>query len=76
MGGYCGAYRKEEMRIQGLVGETEGKRPLGIHRRKWEDNIMMDLQEVGCVVVDWIELSQDRERWRALVNAVMYIRVP
>jgi hypothetical protein len=59
-----------------LLGETEGQRPLGIHRCKWDDNIIMYLQEVGCVVVDWIELSQDRDRWRALVNAVMYILVP
>jgi hypothetical protein len=59
-----------------FMGETEGKRPLGIHRRKWEDNIMMDLQEVGCVVVDWIELSHDRDSWRSLVKAATYIRVP
>ena len=45
-------------------------------RRRWEDNIKMDLQEVGCGVVDWIELAQDRDRWRALVNAAMNLRVP
>jgi hypothetical protein len=54
-----------------LVGEPEGKRPLGRHRRRWEDNIKMDLQEVGCGGKDWIELVQDRDRWRALLNAVM-----
>jgi hypothetical protein len=52
-----------------LVGKPEGKRPLGRPRRRWEDNIKMDLQEVGCGGVDWIELAQDRDRWRALVNA-------
>jgi len=54
-----------------LVGKSEGKRPLGIPRRRWEDNIKMDLQEVGCGGVDWIELALDRERWRALVTAAM-----
>jgi len=54
-----------------LVGKTEGKRPLGRHRRRWEDNNKMDLQEVGSGDMDWIELAQDRDRWRALVNAVM-----
>ena len=54
----------------------EGKRSLGRPRRRWEDNIKMDLQEVGCGVMDWIELAQDTERWRALVNAVMNLRVP
>ena len=59
-----------------LVGKPEGKRPLGRHRHRWEDNIKMDLQEVGCRSMDWIELAQDRDRWRALVNAVMNLRVP
>jgi len=59
-----------------LVGKPEGKKPLGRHRRRWEDNIKMDLQEVGCWGMDWIDLAQDRDRWRALVNAVMNLRVP
>jgi hypothetical protein len=57
-------------------GEPEGKRPLVRPRRRWEDNIKMDVQEVGCEGMDWIELAQDRDRWRALVNAVMNLRVP
>jgi len=59
-----------------LVGKPEGKRPLGRPRRRWEGNIKMDLQEVGCGGMDWIELAQDRNRWRALVSAVMNLRVP
>ena len=59
-----------------LVGNPEGKRPLGRPRHRWEDNIKMDLQEVGCVGVDWIAVAQDRDRWMALVNAVMNFRVP
>jgi len=59
-----------------LVGKPEGKRPLGRPRRRWVDNIRMDLQEVGCEYKDWIGLSQDRERWRTLVSAVMKLRVP
>ena len=59
-----------------LVGKTEGKRPLGRTRRRWEDNIKLYLQEVGCGGLDWIELAQDRDRWRALVTAVMILRVP
>ena len=64
-----GAYRV-------LVGKPEGKRPLGKPRRRWVDNIRMDLQEVGGGYVDWIGLAQDRDRWRTLVSAVMNLRVP
>jgi hypothetical protein len=59
-----------------LVGKTEGKRPLGRPRRRWQDNIKMDLQEVGGGCGDWMELAQDRERWRALVNTERNLRVP
>ena len=59
-----------------LVGKPEGKRPLGRPRRRWGDNIKMDLQEVGGGCEDWIELAQDRDRWRALVSTVMNLRVP
>ena len=59
-----------------LVGKPEGKRPLGRPRRRWVDNIRMDLQEVGCWCMDWIGLAQDRDRWRTLVSAVMNLRVP
>jgi len=59
-----------------LVGKPEGKRPLGRPRRRWDDNIKMDLDEIGCGGVDWIELDQDRDRWRALVTAVMNLRDP
>ena len=69
MGEERGAYKV-------LVGKPEGKRPLGRPRRRWVDNIRMDLQEVGCGYVDWIELAQDRDRWQTLVSAVMNFRVP
>jgi len=59
-----------------LVGKPGGKRQLGRPRRRWEDNITMDLQEVGCGGRDWIELAQDRDRWRAFVNSVMNFLVP
>jgi len=59
-----------------LMGKPEGKRPLGRPRRRWEDNIKMNLQEVGCGGMDWIDLVQDRDRWRALVNGVMNLRIP
>jgi hypothetical protein len=58
------------------MGRPEGRRPLWRPRRRWEDNTKIDLQEVGWEGIDWIELAQDRDRWRALVNAVMNLRVP
>jgi hypothetical protein len=69
MGERRGAYRA-------LVGKPERRRPLGRPRRRWEDNIKMDLREVGWGGVDWINLAQDRDRWRVLVNTVMNLRVP
>jgi hypothetical protein len=59
-----------------LVGKSEGKRPLGRPRFRWEDNIKMNLQEVACGGMNWIELAQDRDRWQALMHAVMNLRVP
>ena len=59
-----------------LLGKPEGKRPFGRSRRRWKDNIQMNVQEVGCGGMDWIEQAQDRDRWRALVNAVMNIQIP
>jgi hypothetical protein len=59
-----------------LVGRPEGRRPLGRSRRRWEDNIKMDRREIGFGDVDWIHWAQDRDRWRALVNTVMNLRVP
>jgi len=73
MGGACGAYGGGGRRV--LVGKPERKRPLGRPRRRWEDNIKMDLQEVGGGCVDWMELAQDRDRWRAFVSTVMNLRV-
>jgi hypothetical protein len=69
MGEGRGAYRI-------LVGRPEGRSPLGRPRRRWEDNIKMDLQEVGWDGVDWIDMAKDRDRWWALVNAVSNLRVP
>jgi len=59
-----------------LLGNPEGRRSLGRPRRRWEDNIRIYLQEVGCGGMDWIELAQNRDRWRTLVSAVMNLRVP
>ena len=59
-----------------LVGKLDRKIPLGRPRRRWEDNIKMDIQEVGCEGMDWIDLAEDRDRWRALVNTVMNLRFP
>jgi hypothetical protein len=69
MGEERGAYRI-------LVGRPEGRRQLGRPRHRWEDNIKMDLQEVGWVGMDWIDMAQDRDRWRAVVSAVMNLWVP
>jgi hypothetical protein len=65
-----------DLNVRVLVGKPEGKRPLGRPRRRWVDNIRMDLLEVGCGHVDWIGLAQDRDGWRRLVSAVMNLRVP
>jgi len=65
-----------EERERVLVGKLEGKRPLGRPRRRWVDNIRMDLQEVGCGYMDWIGLAQDRDGWLTLVSAVMKLRGP
>jgi hypothetical protein len=66
----------ECVRRETYTGKSEGKRPLGRPRHKWEDNIKMDLQEVGCGCMELIELAQDRDKWRVLVNAVMNFLVP
>ena len=72
----CGAYGLGEAVYRVLVGKPGGKRPLWRPRRRWVDNIRMDLQEVGCGYMDWIGLAQDRDRWRTLLSAVMKFRVP
>ena len=76
MGGACSTYGEGRGVYRVLVGRPEGKRPLGRPRRRWEDNIKMDLQEVGGGFEDWMELAQDRDRWRALVGTVMNLGVP
>ena len=76
MGGAYGAYGEGRGVHRVLVGKTEGKRPVGRPRCGWEDNIKMDLQEVGECCEDWMEFAQDRDRWWALVSMVMNLRVP
>ena len=76
MGRACGAYGRDSGVHRVLVEKPEGKRPLGRPRRRWEDNIKMDLQEVGGGRGVWMELAQDRDRWRALVGKVRDFRVP
>jgi hypothetical protein len=76
MGGACGAHGGSEGAYNILVGRPEGRRPLGRPRHRWEDNIKRDLREIGFGDVDWIHWGQDRDRWWALVNTVMNLRVP
>ena len=75
MGWACSVHGRGEAYI-GFCGKSEGKRPLGRPGRRWEDNIKMELQEVGYGVTDWFELAHDRDRWRALVSAAMNLRIP
>jgi hypothetical protein len=74
--GHVARTGRGEARIGFLVGKPEVKRPMGRPRHRWDDNNKMDIQEVGCGDVDWIELAHDRNRWQAIVNAVMILRVP
>jgi hypothetical protein len=74
--GHVARMRERRGAYRALVGKPEGRRPLGRPRRGWEDNIKMDLREVGCGGADLVDLAQDRDRWRALVNAVMNLQVP
>ena len=76
MGWTCDAYGWGEGVYRVLVGKPEGRTQLGRPRRRWVDNIRMDLQEVGCEYMDWIGLAQDKDRWRTVVSAVMNLRVP
>jgi len=76
IGWTSGSHGRGEVVYRVLMGKPEGKRSLGRPRRRWVDNIRMDFQEVGCGYMDWIGQAQDRDRWRALVSAVMNLRVP
>ena len=76
MGGTCSAYGDRRGVYRILVGKLKGKEPLGRPRRRWEDNIKINLQEVGYGCVEWIELAQDKDSWGVHVNAVMNFRIP
>jgi hypothetical protein len=76
MGGACSRNGEKRNQYRLLMGKQEGKRPLGRPRRRCVDNIKMDLVEVGWGDVDWVDLAQDMDRWRALVNSVLNLRVP
>jgi len=76
MGWVCSTHGDRRGLYEVLFSNPEGNRSLGTLRRRWEDNIVTDVQEMECGVMDWISLSQDRERWRALVDAVMNLRAP
>jgi hypothetical protein len=75
MGGACSTYGGGSGVYRVLVGKPEERRPLGRPRRRWQDNIKLDLQEVGCGGGDWTELAKDRNRWQALVNTIINLRV-
>jgi hypothetical protein len=75
MGGACSTIGNKRNAYRILVGKPEGKRPLGRPRRRWVDNIKMDLREIGWDGVDWIDMSQDMDQWRALVNTVLNLRI-
>jgi hypothetical protein len=75
MGGACRMNGEKRNAYRILVGKPEGKRPLGRSRRRWEDNIRINLREIGWSGTDWIDLAQDRVQWRTLVNTVMNLRV-
>jgi hypothetical protein len=76
MGGTCGTHGEGRGVRRVLIGSSEEKRPLGRPRRRWEDNIKMDLREIGIDGANWIRLAQDKVRWQAVVNTVMKLRVP
>jgi hypothetical protein len=76
MGGACGTNGEKNNSYRILVGNPEGKRPLGRPRRTWVDNIKMDLRETGWGGVDWVDMAQDRDQWRTLVNTALNLRVP
>jgi hypothetical protein len=76
VGGTCGTHGGGERYLQGFGWRPEGKRPLGRPKRWWENNIKMNLREIGTDGANWIQLAQDRVQWRAFVNKVMNLRVP
>jgi hypothetical protein len=76
MGGACSTNGEKRNAYKIFVGKPEGRRPLGRPRRRWVDNIKIDLREIGWYGVNWIDLAQDRDQWRALVNTVMNLWVP
>jgi hypothetical protein len=76
MGGACNTNGEKRNAFRILVGKPEGKRPLGRPRRMWLDNIKMDLREIGWYGVEWIDMAQERDQWRALVSTVLNLRVP
>jgi hypothetical protein len=76
MGGVCSTYWERRGVYRVLMPKPHGKRPLGRFRRRWEGNIKKDRQKIGCGVMVWIDVAQNRDRWRALVNAITNLRVP